>query len=207
MTRATGTTPTACSATHSSRWVHVGAGAGWGGSLVGARRQTPSPLKAGNPDRLQRHTCSSRGEGRSGLVRAWWACALMHGVIQGTCGTRLRCCGAPTRVHAYPMPQVILKPDPGNPQELYLGSLEALGIDTRWVGAVLLACQAQAVAMAGAWGRQLQAAGRPACATLPCWFMPHTVLPAPRTTARTTCVSWRTTGRARCWAPGGWAGR
>jgi len=28
-------------------------------------------------------------------------------------------------------PQVILKPDPGNPQELYLGSLQALGIDTR----------------------------------------------------------------------------
>ena len=27
--------------------------------------------------------------------------------------------------------QVILKPDPGNSQELYLGSLEALGIDTR----------------------------------------------------------------------------
>ena len=27
--------------------------------------------------------------------------------------------------------QVILKPDPGNPQEVYLGSLEALGIDTR----------------------------------------------------------------------------
>ena len=27
--------------------------------------------------------------------------------------------------------QVILKPDPGRPQELYLGSLEALGIDTR----------------------------------------------------------------------------
>lgn len=27
--------------------------------------------------------------------------------------------------------QVILKPDPGNAQELYLGSLEALGIDTR----------------------------------------------------------------------------
>jgi glycyl-tRNA synthetase alpha subunit len=26
--------------------------------------------------------------------------------------------------------QVILKPDPGNPQELYLGSLRALGIDT-----------------------------------------------------------------------------
>lgn len=27
--------------------------------------------------------------------------------------------------------KVILKPDPGNSQELYLGSLEALGIDTR----------------------------------------------------------------------------
>lgn len=27
--------------------------------------------------------------------------------------------------------QVILKPDPGNPQELYLGSLKALGIDTK----------------------------------------------------------------------------
>ena len=27
--------------------------------------------------------------------------------------------------------QVILKPDPGRPQELYLGSLAALGIDTR----------------------------------------------------------------------------
>ena len=26
---------------------------------------------------------------------------------------------------------MILKPDPGRPQELYLGSLEALGIDTR----------------------------------------------------------------------------
>ena len=29
------------------------------------------------------------------------------------------------------MLQVILKPDPGSSQELYLGSLEALGIDTR----------------------------------------------------------------------------
>ncbi len=27
--------------------------------------------------------------------------------------------------------QVILKPDPSNSQELYLGSLEALGIDTK----------------------------------------------------------------------------
>jgi len=29
------------------------------------------------------------------------------------------------------MLQVILKPDPGNSQELYLGSLEALGIETK----------------------------------------------------------------------------
>ena len=29
------------------------------------------------------------------------------------------------------MPQVILKPDPGQPLELYLGSLAALGVDTR----------------------------------------------------------------------------
>ena len=35
----------------------------------------------------------------------------------------------PRRIIA--LPQVILKPDPGRPQELYLGSLEALGIDTR----------------------------------------------------------------------------
>lgn len=27
--------------------------------------------------------------------------------------------------------QVVLKPDPGNPQELYLGSLKAVGIDTQ----------------------------------------------------------------------------
>jgi len=32
---------------------------------------------------------------------------------------------------AYAIMQVILKPDPGNPQELYLGSLKALGIDTQ----------------------------------------------------------------------------
>ena len=34
-------------------------------------------------------------------------------------------------LQTYGLVQVILKPDPGNPQELYLGSLEALGIDTR----------------------------------------------------------------------------
>lgn len=44
----------------------------------------------------------------------------------------------PNRVQRHTQFQVILKPDPGNAQELYLGSLEALGIDTsahdvRWV--------------------------------------------------------------------------
>jgi glycyl-tRNA synthetase len=37
----------------------------------------------------------------------------------------------PNRVQRHTQFQVILKPDPGNPQELYLKSLEALGIDTR----------------------------------------------------------------------------
>ena len=36
----------------------------------------------------------------------------------------------PNRVQRHTQFQVILKPDPGNPQELYLKSLEALGIDT-----------------------------------------------------------------------------
>jgi len=37
----------------------------------------------------------------------------------------------PNRVQRHTQFQVILKPEPGNPQELYLASLEALGIDTR----------------------------------------------------------------------------
>ncbi|EFN58140.1 hypothetical protein CHLNCDRAFT_141905 [Chlorella variabilis] len=37
----------------------------------------------------------------------------------------------PNRVQRHTQFQVILKPDPGNPQELYLGSLAALGVDTR----------------------------------------------------------------------------
>jgi len=37
----------------------------------------------------------------------------------------------PNRVQRHTQFQVILKPDPGNAQELYLGSLEALGIDTK----------------------------------------------------------------------------
>ncbi|WP_253885983.1 glycine--tRNA ligase [Actinokineospora diospyrosa] len=35
----------------------------------------------------------------------------------------------PNRLQTHTQFQVILKPDPGNPQELYLGSLQALGID------------------------------------------------------------------------------
>jgi glycyl-tRNA synthetase len=37
----------------------------------------------------------------------------------------------PNRMQMHFQFQVILKPDPGNPQELYLGSLEAIGIDRR----------------------------------------------------------------------------
>ena len=37
----------------------------------------------------------------------------------------------PNRVQRHTQFQVIMKPDPGDPQELYLGSLEALGIDTQ----------------------------------------------------------------------------
>lgn len=36
----------------------------------------------------------------------------------------------PNRLQRHTQMQVILKPEPGNPQELYLGSLRALGIDT-----------------------------------------------------------------------------
>ena len=35
----------------------------------------------------------------------------------------------PNRLQTHTQFQVILKPDPGNPQELYLGSLRALGVD------------------------------------------------------------------------------
>ncbi|HTT50447.1 MAG TPA: glycine--tRNA ligase [Streptosporangiaceae bacterium] len=37
----------------------------------------------------------------------------------------------PNRLQTHTQFQVVLKPDPGDPQELYLGSLEALGIDLR----------------------------------------------------------------------------
>jgi glycyl-tRNA synthetase len=37
----------------------------------------------------------------------------------------------PNRIQCHTQFQVIMKPEPGNPQELYLGSLETLGIDVR----------------------------------------------------------------------------
>jgi glycyl-tRNA synthetase len=37
----------------------------------------------------------------------------------------------PNRLQTHTQFQVVIKPEPGNPQELYLGSLEALGIDLR----------------------------------------------------------------------------
>src|SRR5882757_1486516 len=37
----------------------------------------------------------------------------------------------PNRIQCHTQYQVILKPEPGDPQQQYLGSLEALGIDTR----------------------------------------------------------------------------
>jgi glycyl-tRNA synthetase len=37
----------------------------------------------------------------------------------------------PNRMQMFTQYQVILQPDPGNPQELYLGSLEAIGVDMR----------------------------------------------------------------------------
>ncbi|WP_084643070.1 glycine--tRNA ligase [Actinoalloteichus hymeniacidonis] len=37
----------------------------------------------------------------------------------------------PNRLQTHTQFQVVLKPDPGNPQELFLGSLEAIGIDVR----------------------------------------------------------------------------
>ena len=61
----------------------------------------------------------------------------------------------PNRGQFYYQFQVLIKPSPDNIQDLYLGSLEAIGIDI----------------------------------------------------SAMTCASWKTTGRARRWAPGAWAGR
>jgi hypothetical protein len=48
-------------------------------------------------------------------------------VTPGSDVATLRCGDNPNRVQRHTQFQVILKPDPGNAQELYLGSLEALG--------------------------------------------------------------------------------
>ena len=52
-------------------------------------------------------------------------------LLATTSPLRIHTCSSSPAPCAPPWAQVILKPDPGNPQELYLGSLEALGIDTR----------------------------------------------------------------------------
>ena len=57
----------------------------------------------------------------------------------------------PNRIQTHTQFQVILKPDPGDPQELYLGSLAAIGIDTARAGHPLRRGQLGAPAL-GAWG-------------------------------------------------------
>jgi glycyl-tRNA synthetase len=57
----------------------------------------------------------------------------------------------PNRMQMHIQYQVILKPDPGNPQELYLGSLEAVGIDMREHDVRFVEDNWEAPAL-GAWG-------------------------------------------------------
>jgi glycyl-tRNA synthetase len=57
----------------------------------------------------------------------------------------------PNRWQQYYQYQVILKPDPGNPQELYLQSLQALGIDTGKVDVRFVEDNWESPAL-GAWG-------------------------------------------------------
>ncbi len=57
----------------------------------------------------------------------------------------------PNRMQMFTQYQVILKPDPGNPQELYLGSLEAIGIDMREHDVRFVEDNWEAPAL-GAWG-------------------------------------------------------
>lgn len=57
----------------------------------------------------------------------------------------------PNRVQRHTQYQVILKPDPGNPQELYLESLEALGIDTSMHDVRFVEDNWESPAL-GAWG-------------------------------------------------------
>ncbi len=57
----------------------------------------------------------------------------------------------PNRMHMYYQYQVILKPDPGNPQEIYLDSLEALGLDRKQHDIRFVEDNWEAPAL-GAWG-------------------------------------------------------
>lgn len=57
----------------------------------------------------------------------------------------------PNRLQMFYQYQVILKPDPGNPQELYLGSLEAIGIDPHKHDIRFVEDNWESPAM-GAWG-------------------------------------------------------
>jgi glycyl-tRNA synthetase len=57
----------------------------------------------------------------------------------------------PNRMQMHIQYQVILKPDPGNPQELYLGSLEAIGINMREHDVRFVEDNWEAPAL-GAWG-------------------------------------------------------
>ncbi|MDX1663699.1 MAG: glycine--tRNA ligase subunit alpha, partial [Candidatus Promineifilaceae bacterium] len=57
----------------------------------------------------------------------------------------------PNRMQQHYQLQVILKPDPGNPQELYLNSLEAIGIDPREHDIRFVEDNWQSPAL-GAWG-------------------------------------------------------
>jgi glycyl-tRNA synthetase len=57
----------------------------------------------------------------------------------------------PNRLQMFYQYQVILKPDPGNPQELYLGSLEAMGIDPHQHDIRFVEDNWESPAM-GAWG-------------------------------------------------------
>jgi glycyl-tRNA synthetase len=57
----------------------------------------------------------------------------------------------PNRMQMHTQYQVILKPDPGNPQELYLGSLEAIGIDMREHDVRFVEDKWESPAL-GAWG-------------------------------------------------------
>ncbi len=57
----------------------------------------------------------------------------------------------PNRMQMHHQLQVILKPDPGNPQELYLKSLEAIGVDPRYHDIRFVEDNWESPAL-GAWG-------------------------------------------------------